>query len=176
MHKTVELWNPFYECYIDIDKNIASLIYQLWEADIHTSLSCENDILKIYDYNDTCIWITFPLADDLEEFIEILSIGLPRHCILAKRLKGSSGDFKWDYSLWIDDNDDNHDDLCDKCILNDCIRDIDVYYSVRFPGRDYPHVLETISEYNRAGSKYEDEEYEKIIRLHDKTKTLFITT
>ena len=143
MHETVELWNPIFGRYIDIDKNIAPLISELWKACISTSQSCENNCSNIYDHKDECIWIAFSSASDLEKFIGIISNG--SNFCLDGRFWGFVGDFVWKYSIVMD---------CDK-----------IGYSLRFPGRDYDYVLKRVVEYNKISGK--------IIKVYNKMKTFY---
>ena len=49
-----------------IDEDIAELIQLMWDVDMMTSMSCQNNIPKDY------IWIEFPLKGCCEKFLSLL--------------------------------------------------------------------------------------------------------
>jgi len=163
-HKTVKLWNVFYEDYVDIDKNIAPLIDELWEAGIQTSNSCENNTPEMYNYKDTCIWISFQSMEDVKRFMQIVYIGIPRKGTFTNRIIGRSHKFNWEYSYWIDTSYKNRSPK-NIFVANDRIRDIEVGHSLRFPGSDYCYVLKNLIEFNKVTNPI-DHKYRKLIKSH----------
>lgn len=65
-HKTVEIFNPFYEENVKVDEKIAPLIKIMWDLGIGTFMSCENNNPENY------MWICFDTAYDYEDAMQIL--------------------------------------------------------------------------------------------------------
>lgn len=163
-HKTVKLWYNVYNDYVDIDKNIAPLVSELWEAGIDTNNSCENNTPEMYDYEDTCIWISFPSMEDVKRFMQIVYVGIPRKGTFTNRITGGSHKFNWEYSYWIDTSYKNGSPK-NIFVANDRIRDIEVNHSLRFPGSDYCYVLENLIKFNKVTNSI-DHKYKKLIKSH----------
>jgi hypothetical protein len=82
-HEQVILNHPIYKIDIEIDKNIADLIEQLWKAGIQTTNSCENNIPNNY------IWIQFVDSSHCNNFINILTKDkILNNDILSKNIFG----------------------------------------------------------------------------------------
>lgn len=150
-HKTVKIWYEPYKCYFNIDKNIAPLINEIWKAGIETDNSCEDNIPEIYDYTDTCFWISFSSGFDFYMFLDIVFNGISRNSDFFSRTRRySKCKLRWKYSIWIDTPDD------------DPIKRIYISYSVRFPGCDYAYVLGKLCDYN-INNNINDIKYGKLI-------------
>lgn len=138
-HETVKLWYEPYKDYIDIDRNIAPLINEIWKAGIETNNSCEDNISEIYDDEDICMWISFDSEFDMYHFLTIIFDGISKYGEFFARTNCNSNDkFKWKYSIWI---------VCDTNKSN-IIRKINIFHSVRFPRRDYSYILQKMCMYN----------------------------
>ncbi|AYV77238.1 MAG: hypothetical protein Barrevirus22_4 [Barrevirus sp.] len=160
-HETVQLWSERFDEHIDIDRNIAPLIYELWKANIDTNNSCENNTPEIYGHKDTCIWIQFATDDDFYKFISIIFKGISRNSdFFARTACQSKCKLKWKYSLLIWEDEE--------CYMMEYI---DISYSIRFPGCDYAYVLQKICNYNKQMNK-NDIAYNKLVG--SKTKKLSI--
>lgn len=109
---------------IKIDKHIAPLIKEIWNAGIVTTNSCES--------NNSCdyIWIEFGSGYDFDHFTDIVFNGAEKDKILANRIYGYNNKYipgHWIYRvLPVYDEDTN------KHIMT-CIQ-------LRFPRFDYNYV------------------------------------
>jgi len=169
MHKTVKLLDPFDEYYVNIDKNIAPLIYELWKAGINIANACEDND-SMYE-NDACIWIEFWDDQNFYKFLNILFFGEPTNTDFYKRGQQSHihHKFKWNYYTCIDTKIVENNKMF---IKHNLVDNAYVSHGVRFPRLDYAEVLKRVCEYN---SLYDTEcTYEKIIKSHNKMKNLFI--
>ncbi|ARF11182.1 hypothetical protein Klosneuvirus_1_39 [Klosneuvirus KNV1] len=126
--------------YIDIDKNIAPLIKELWKAHIDTMNSCENNIPIDY------IWIEFSSETDYNQFIEIILLDENYGDDRTQRILGISNNI---YKSWY--KDIHHDVFFDDKdgVINNVINSV----SLRFPKDDYEFVLNKIKNHNKKKNK-----------------------
>ena len=167
MHKTVKLWNNEYDDFIDIDTRIAPLIYEIWEADIETTMSCEDNWPDIFDDKDRCIWIEFGSEENLTKFLDIIFFGQKRCSDFLIRASNDTinNNLKWNYRIFIDTQQFEQDELLFKTY--NLIDNFKIYYQLRFPACDYIKVLNKIYKYNKGGN-YIDYNYNRLIKSHKK--------
>jgi hypothetical protein len=126
-HKKVEIYDPFLDETVGIDEGIAPLIKALWDLDIRTVNSCQENRPGI-------IWIEFQSSYDLEEF---LLVAIPnREGLLHKSLL-----YDWDIIASVEDiaytiidGEVFHHDPPEYC----------VGVSVRFPADQYEAILKNV--------------------------------
>lgn len=139
-HHQVKVYCPFMKETIEVDEGIAPLLEGLWNLDIYTIMSCEDNI-------DDRVWIEFESSDDVEEFLRWISNCVEGHdeapTDLMERIAGyhfkNDGTFdekNWDYDVVVNDLSD----IADGKDADHSPSDFAVSISVRFPRSDYEFV------------------------------------
>ena len=132
----------------DVDELIAPLILELWKAEIYTTLSCQNNMRKI--------WIQFMTAGDAEDFLNIVgakyeqTLGSLYNRIIWNRIpENSRGKLHkyWDFEAFAEDwslvqKDNGEEEHTEPTEISFSI-------SIRFPKSDLTAVMERMVEHNR---------------------------
>ena len=124
---------------IEVDKKIAPLLQQLWQAKIDTLMSCENNVPDDY------MWIEFACVCDFDNFITILLTRLPQK--IRKHMTSGIASSRMDYRNdcdWILMVHADTDEVLD--FLDD--DEVWIIPSIRFPVKHYRAVLEAIADFN----------------------------
>lgn len=150
-HQTIILENQDGNL-INIDKNIAPLISEIWKTNIFTTNSCENNVPKDF------IWIEFEAEFDLKEFLFVVFTGMSYYNPTFQRasLTDRHNLLNWQFKMNIDIGEDDESMI-----------DNEITYSVRFPKCDYVPVLERFYHFNILFDKTE-KKYNKIIKKYNK--------
>jgi len=127
IHKQIRLVHPEYDD-IDVDAGIADLIQLIWDHDIFTILSCED--------NQDSVWLCFPHAMELEKFLRIV-VGDRRDDLYRRVTNQYPADYHWGYDICVEDtNEDTNDQP-----------DVTFTASVRFRESDLGIVKERLAEW-----------------------------
>ena len=156
-HRTISMDFPFCGgAKVNIDENIAPLIQELWNLEILTLNSCE-------DNNNTGqMWIQLASQDDLQFIMDMLFKGRKR----TDKLFIASQ--KWSYTTHIsnenvdnsDDEDDEDDEDDDKNISPLFQRLVpECSLSWRFPIDDYDEIYERLKKCDGLFDAEEDDQY-----------------
>lgn len=134
-HETVEVFNPFCEEMINIDKDISDLISLLWGIGLMTHNSCQENKPGI-------IWIEFPFID-AERFINIICNEHEDSIYQDVIMSDSKTD--WQYEVCIDD-------FSERINENDEIEvvgppDLVINLSIIFPKKDYDEILSRVKKW-----------------------------
>lgn len=131
LHDTVEVYNPFYNEEIQVDKNISVLIQTLLNIDIQTMNSCEDNVPANY------IWVQLKYCKDLQKIIDKLFKDLPLNDELYEK------SYNWKYSVLIENYNERYeenDEEIDLQILPVC------GVSCRFSKEDYSKIDERLNQ------------------------------
>ncbi|AYV80921.1 MAG: hypothetical protein Harvfovirus10_19 [Harvfovirus sp.] len=128
----------FFGYEVEIDRNISQLIQELWNADILTTNSCEDNVPKGY------VWIEFESPRALEKFMDIIFLGENfENDVFERSISGyDHPGKKWKFKINISGDDDELDNG------NNIVKIINIYPSVRFPQEDTSYVYEKIKKFN----------------------------
>lgn len=149
-HEKVKLQCSVLECDIDIDKNIAPLISELWLREVHTTNSCEN--------NNGYVWIEFDDLMDIKDFLSFVFEG---------QKYGHNGDklfndskLSWVYSTRIEDSNMVYDEVNGQDFIYNPFKRINpiMSISVRFPIDHYEEVYSRVKNNIIKTKKEIDEE------------------
>ncbi|VBB18889.1 hypothetical protein YASMINEVIRUS_1421 [Yasminevirus sp. GU-2018] len=176
-HRTVDVFNPFYQQNVKIDKKIAPLIKAMWDLKIRTLNSCEDNVPAGY------VWIEFETSEDVRMFLNLVFEGVRSNfdsdeeaeldAVTLARSDIHTRAFKcyphqkeaWKYVVdhCIDD-DVEIDDTCEfdedsgskKYSFLDATNEISVNISLRFPSRDLDFVTSQLVAHvaKRKAKKY----------------------
>lgn len=138
-HKQVRIKDGDFEA--DIDEELAPLIRELWEANLATVLSCQENRPGI-------VWIMFLTAGDLSEFLGIVAEYQPECESLYRRILADTdveGCWEYDFSPVDDALHDGRDGIAD---WHEGTPDFYFHASVRFPRTDLPILLDRMVQHN----------------------------
>jgi hypothetical protein len=155
-HRQIPILDPTSNLMIEVDEGIAPLLQAMWDSGIATCNSCQEN-------KPGMIWIEFLRAEDTEEFLTCITLGLdtvsrpeaddwlyPR--ILGQLIGQNIG---WQYSAHPHDFREDVDWERGTVELNTsepCI--IALSISIRFPTQDYKGLLELITKRNELVSAW----------------------
>lgn len=137
-HKQVKVMHPKYGP-IEVDEGIAELLKCLWQLNIATSNSCQEN-------QNGIMWIDFDSSRDVEIFLNSLFYNIENRKGKLKMLHENviGVENYWNYSVCLMDmNEDFEND----CAVTTWPVNYDVSISLRFPITDYKLILKTIKEY-----------------------------
>jgi hypothetical protein len=156
-HKTKRVVWGDREAYID--RGIASLILELWKADIDTCNSCENNVPRGW------VWIEFTTAHDAESFLNIVAQDYDEDAdSLYQRInrlwQGDDIDERkdWIYHVYPIDLSLEHavDEVEGTCeIVPDGPAQFMFTVSIRFPRTHLAEVTRRMVKYNKEHSQME---------------------
>jgi hypothetical protein len=131
---------------VQIDKKIAPLMKELWEAKIETSNSCEDNVPKGY------VWIEFANEQSFRRFMNIMfKKEFCKNDIFRRAVSGWDTDGKcWKFNINVD-SQDNYVDYETGEIANPDARckEVKLWHSVRFPHKDLEYVIGKIKAFNK---------------------------
>lgn len=135
-HKQVKLYCPFYREEIEVDEKLKELLDLIWENDIMTVNSCQDNPLGY-------IWINFDEYDDFNQFMKIvankLDIDSLNRVLTSRPIKKDD----WIFNMHLMGTNDNNFDSDDES-EEDGVTKYDYDYtsfSVRFPHSDLQYVI-----------------------------------
>ena len=128
-HKTIEL-KHFDGHICDIDENISELINLIWQCEIDTYYSCEDNVPAGY------MWIQFSTVNDIQKFLNIVFNNVEE--MIGTEIFERATKIVWPHEIpdsWIYDIDlDDQDNFS-------------VSISLRFPHDDYEWICDKFREY-----------------------------
>lgn len=138
-HKQKTVQHPDYGP-IKVDAKIAELLGYLWELDIMTYNSCQENKKGI-------IWIEFASGIDAEEFLNCLfhtKDNCSKKLLELYERVGWQQDESWDFSVCYENT--NYE-IKNDTIIETGVPIFNISISLRFPISDYKLVLKTIKEF-----------------------------
>ncbi len=157
-HKQVEVYNPKYEGNIEVDEGMAELLILLWDMDILTTASCQENEPGI-------MWINMP-SGGASVFMTALSfkrddeLNTDSHSLYRNMRMWSHDGDNWKYHVhprdmaesysfdqegFDADEDGFEDDFISSTIEGASIIYFDIHIS--FPTSDYPIIIQRLKEY-----------------------------
>lgn len=142
-HKTVTL--DLDGCEEEIDEKIAPLIKKLWELEIRTSNSCEDNVPEGW------VWIEFWDTTNAEKFLNIVAEYSEDRNSLYNRIRqewdSENDELFWKYSVLPMDCGVSQtiiDDTVEEKFTGEC--DFTFSFSIRFPQSDLKEIINRLNE------------------------------